>query len=201
MRHRSSQQALAARADDGGRAQRARRGGAQAQGNVDRAEQEIRAGALREARRAARALQPGRSSPSSAAIRAAPSPSTSRRSRSIPDSYKAEFNLGRLYAQTGDRAAEEAAYRKAIERQPRVRRRVSLSRESCSSTAGSGLDEAVTLAKKGIELGPTSAYAPLGHYVMADIYSRLGRHADAAAEAQRGRALESRPHPSKVAGG
>jgi len=52
------------------------------------------------------------------------------------------------------------------------------------------LDEAVRLARRGIELAPTSAYAPLGHYVIADVYSRQGRAAEAAQEAARGRALE-----------
>jgi tetratricopeptide (TPR) repeat protein len=32
-----------------------------------------------------------------------------------------------------------------------------------------------TLARKGLEVAPKSAYAPLGHYVLADLYSRLGR--------------------------
>jgi hypothetical protein len=48
----------------------------------------------------------------------------------------------------------------------------------------------VTLAKKGLEVAPRSEYAPLGHYVLADLYSRMGRPADAAAEASRGKALE-----------
>ena len=34
--------------------------------------------------------------------------------------------------------------------------------------------------------------APLGHYVLADIYSRRGRPKDAAREAAEGRKLESR---------
>ena len=45
-------------------------------------------------------------------------------------------------------------------------------------------------AKAIVDKYPASAYAPLGHYVLADLYSRLGRPADAAAEAQKGRALE-----------
>ena len=52
------------------------------------------------------------------------------------------------------------------------------------------LDEAVRLAKKGIELAPSSEYAPLGYYVIADVYSRQGRRGEAEQEAARGRALE-----------
>jgi tetratricopeptide (TPR) repeat protein len=57
---------------------------------------------------------------------------------------------------------------------------------------GRAFDEAATLARKGLEVAPKSSYAPLGHYVLADLYSRLGRPADAAAEAQKGRALEKK---------
>jgi hypothetical protein len=52
------------------------------------------------------------------------------------------------------------------------------------------LDEAVRLARKGIELEPNGEFAPLGHYVIADVFSREGRHADAEQEAARGQALE-----------
>ena len=54
------------------------------------------------------------------------------------------------------------------------------------------LEEAMALARKGIELNPRSEYAPLGHYIIADIYGRQGRAAEAAREAAVGRALESR---------
>ncbi len=47
---------------------------------------------------------------------------------------------------------------------------------------GRDLDEAARLAERGLEIGPESAYAPLGHYVLADLYSRRGMHADAERE-------------------
>jgi tetratricopeptide (TPR) repeat protein len=53
-------------------------------------------------------------------------------------------------------------------------------------------DEAIALALKGLELAPRSEFAPLGHYVLADIYNRLGRTTEASEEASRGRALEAR---------
>ena len=55
------------------------------------------------------------------------------------------------------------------------------------------LDEAVRLARKGLELAPSSEYAPLGHYVMADVYAREGRKADSVRQAALGRALEDSP--------
>ncbi len=56
---------------------------------------------------------------------------------------------------------------------------------------GLNLDEAARLARTGLELAPNSEYASLGHYVLADIYSRQGRRSDSDQEAARGRALES----------
>jgi tetratricopeptide (TPR) repeat protein len=53
-------------------------------------------------------------------------------------------------------------------------------------------DEAISLAKKGLELEPEAESAPLGHYILADIYNRLGRWADYSAEVEKGRALEQK---------
>ena len=106
-----------------------------------------------------------------------------------PSSYKAMFNLGRLYGEMGQRDAQLRAYREAIAANPMfaeghlylAKLLLDMNRE---------LDEAARLAERGVELGPRSPYAPLGHYVRADLYSRQGRHADAAREAALGRKLE-----------
>jgi tetratricopeptide (TPR) repeat protein len=52
------------------------------------------------------------------------------------------------------------------------------------------LDEAIRLAQKGLELEPEADSAPLGHYVLADIYNRRGRTAEYAVEVEKGRVLE-----------
>lgn len=109
------------------------------------------------------------------------------------NSYKASFNLGRLYERIGDRPAQIEAYRKAIEMNPSFAEghlflaKVYLDLEQ-------NLDEAARLARRGVELAPDAEYAPLGHYVMADVYARQGRQADSEQEAARGRALERAPH-------
>jgi arylsulfatase A-like enzyme/Flp pilus assembly protein TadD len=108
-----------------------------------------------------------------------------------PSSYRAMFNLGRLYGQLGQREAQLASYRDAIAANPMfseghlylAKLLLDLNRD---------LPEAVRLAARGIELKPNGEYAPLGHYVLADIYNRQGRHADSAREAERGRMLEAR---------
>ena len=110
------------------------------------------------------------------------------------NSYKASFNLGRLYERVGDRKGQVDAYRKAIELNPSFAEgHLFLAKAYLDSEQN--LDEAVRLAQRGIELAPASEYAPLGHYVMADVYSRRGRRAEAEQEAARGRALEHAVKP------
>jgi arylsulfatase A-like enzyme/tetratricopeptide (TPR) repeat protein len=107
-----------------------------------------------------------------------------------PASYKAWFNLGKVYAGLGDRASQADAYRHAIEVNPSFAEG-HLYLAKLYLDLGQKFDEALALARKGIELGPDAEYAPLGHYVIADIYSRQGRRAEAEQEAARGRALEA----------
>ncbi|HTI36305.1 MAG TPA: sulfatase-like hydrolase/transferase [Vicinamibacterales bacterium] len=106
-----------------------------------------------------------------------------------PNNYKAAFNLGRLYEALGRRADQEAAYRQAIEADPQFGEGYFYLAKLLLDE-GQRFDEAITLAQKGLEVAPHSEYAALGHYVLADLYNRTGRRADAAAEAARGRQSE-----------
>ena len=117
-----------------------------------------------------------------------------------PASYKAEFNLGRLYEQVGDVPAQLDAYKKAIEMNPNFAEG-HLFLAKLYLDLGQKLDEAVRLAQKGLELAPASEYAPLGHYVIADVYAREGRTADSVRQATLGRALEARIKQRATAGG
>lgn len=105
------------------------------------------------------------------------------------NSYKAAFNLGRLYERAGDRQGQIAQYRKAIEMNPGFAEG-HLFLAKLYLDLEQNLDEAVRLARTGLELEPNGAYAPLGHYVIADVLSRQGRRAEAGQEAARGQALE-----------
>ncbi len=48
--------------------------------------------------------------------------------------------------------------------------------------AGANFPKAVDLAREGLTLEPTPDIAELGHFVLADLYNRLGRPQDAARE-------------------
>jgi len=52
------------------------------------------------------------------------------------------------------------------------------------------LDEAIRLAKKGLKLAPESEYAPFGHFILADIYNRLGQTDKYYKEMEKGRQLQ-----------
>src|SRR4051794_11892925 len=106
-----------------------------------------------------------------------------------PNSYKAAFNLGRLHERMGNREAQVAEFKRALDMNPTFA-------EGYLFLAKAYLDqerrlgEAVQLARKGIELEPHGEYAPLGHYIIADVFSREGRRSEADQEAAKGRELE-----------
>jgi arylsulfatase A-like enzyme/Tfp pilus assembly protein PilF len=108
-----------------------------------------------------------------------------------PNNFKAAFNLGKLYEAQHRPADQEAAFRKAIAINAEFGEGYFYLAKLLLDE-GQRYDEAVALARKGLEVAPHSNYAALGHYVLADLYSRMGRPSDAAAEAQKGRALEKR---------
>jgi choline-sulfatase len=106
-----------------------------------------------------------------------------------PNSYKAAFNLGRLYERAGDRQAQIGEFRRALDMNPAFAEG-HLFLAKVYLDLAQNLDEAVQLARKGIELEPHGEYAPLGHYVIADVLSRQGRRVEAEQEAALGQALE-----------
>ena len=106
------------------------------------------------------------------------------------NAYKAAFNLAKLYEQTGNASEQETAYRKSLELNPRFAEGY-FYLAKLYLDQGRNFDEAVELARRGLEFGAQSDYAPLGHYVLADLYNRRGQHAEAQREAERGRAREA----------
>jgi choline-sulfatase len=97
------------------------------------------------------------------------------------DAYRAAFNLGRLLLKAG--RPEEAARRlgQALAARPDLAvARLYLAKALFDT---GHLAEAEQAARAGLAGKPDRETAPLGHYVLADIYARQGRARDAAREA------------------
>ena len=74
----------------------------------------------------------------------------------------------RLYEHLGDADAQERAFRRAIDMNPRFAEGYFyLARLYLKQ--GRRFDDAISLAKRGLEVGPESEFAPLGHYVLNTI--------------------------------
>ena len=181
----------AGRAEDGGRAQRARRRGAEPGGPR-------RAPKRRSGRRST--MKPDvRLAHFNLALlaekRGDPATAQAEYQKELelhPNNFKAAFNLGKLYeAQRRPGATQEARVSARRSRSTRISAKATSIWRSCCWTRGSGSTRRSRSRRRGSKWRPTSQYAPLGHYVLADLYSRLGRPADAAAEARKGKALEA----------
>jgi arylsulfatase A-like enzyme/Flp pilus assembly protein TadD len=106
-----------------------------------------------------------------------------------PASYKVEFNLGRLLGAIGDRTGQIGAFERCLEINPEFAEgHFFLAKAFLDSNEN--LNKAIELAQKGLSLGPTPAMAPMGHYLLADIYTRMGHAGEAAQEVARARSLE-----------
>jgi len=109
-----------------------------------------------------------------------------------PFNYKPDFNLGLLLLNGKQLDAAEKEFRSCLTKsEDYAPAHIFLAKAIMD--AGGDLDEAETLTLKGLSLGPDSATEILGHFVLADIYSRLGqseksgRHLETARRLQRAR--------------
>jgi len=106
-----------------------------------------------------------------------------------PQSYRVQFNLGRLLDGLGDRHGAAEALEQSIEINPEFAIGHFFLAKSLVDR-NEQLDRAMELARTGLELDPGSDMAPMGHYLLADIYTRLGQPAEAQRELASARALE-----------
>ncbi len=107
-----------------------------------------------------------------------------------PTNFKAFFNLGRLLEAMGDAAGALAALRSAVGvNEEYAVGRLFLARALLATGDLAGAERE---ARRGLELDAKGPFTPLGHYVLADAYSRQGRASDAAREAELGREAEAR---------
>jgi len=113
------------------------------------------------------------------------------------DNGRARFNLAQLLRERGDRRGYVDELRTATEKAPDFSPAFFfLAREELSAGR---LEAAAGLARRGLEKDERSALAPLGHYVLADVYTRQGRAAEARAEVEEARRLDAARRRSAAA--
>jgi arylsulfatase A-like enzyme/Tfp pilus assembly protein PilF len=113
-----------------------------------------------------------------------------------PAAHPAHFNLALLYGKMGLLREQVDELKEAIKAEKGFARAY-LFLAKAYLDLNENFEEAIYLAKKGLELEPEAESAPLGHYVLADIYNRLGRWVDYSSELQKGKALEQKIKSSK----
>ncbi len=104
--------------------------------------------------------------------------------------YRACFNQAKLLLKTGRLAEAVERFRQAVTIAPDFGTG-HLYLAKALLDAGD-LDGAERSAREGLEKKPDPGMAPLGHYVLADVYNRRGRPAEAAREAAAAQRLQRR---------
>ncbi len=105
-----------------------------------------------------------------------------------PKHFRACFNLSRLYRLSGQEEEELEYLKKTIEINPNFPLsyfylgRIYLNR-------GQNFEEAISLVKKGIDLKPEKKDLPLGYFLLADLYNRLGKYSLSEECARKGKEL------------
>ncbi len=104
------------------------------------------------------------------------------------EAYRAAFNLAKLLQQ-GRRPREALElFRKAVEIQPQFGTGHLYLAKALLDVGD--LEGAEASARLGLERSPEPRLAPLGHFVLADVYNRQGRMEEAAREEAAGRRLQ-----------
>ncbi len=105
-----------------------------------------------------------------------------------PNHFKALFNLARLYRLQHRQEEELETLQQALKAEPSFPltyfylARIYLNQ-------GQNLNEAIELVKKGLELKPDKDNLPLGYFLLADLYNRLGDYARSEEYARQGQEL------------
>jgi arylsulfatase A-like enzyme/cytochrome c-type biogenesis protein CcmH/NrfG len=105
------------------------------------------------------------------------------------------FNLAKLLAASGRRAEAVTHFRAAVDLDPEFGTGYLYLAKALLDTGNlAGAEQA---ALRGLKLSPDPAIAPLGHFVLADVYAGMGREAEAKQQVQRGRQMQSRVRSEK----
>ena len=105
-----------------------------------------------------------------------------------PRTYQAHFNLAKILSRAGRVNDAVHHFRSAVEANPSFAAGY-LYLAKALLDAGD-LRDSEAAALKGLSSSPERQVQPLGHYVLADVYTRMGRERDAARHVALGRKLE-----------
>jgi tetratricopeptide (TPR) repeat protein len=105
-----------------------------------------------------------------------------------PKGYRASFNLGRLLLRAGRTREAVERFRNAVTVSPDFAIGHLYLAKALLDTGD--LTGAQAAARQGLAAKPERKSAPLGHYVLADVYTRLGRNREAAREVAAAKKLE-----------
>ena len=109
-----------------------------------------------------------------------------------PRHHRSWLNLSQIHVQRGDHQEAVEALRRAIDADPgRAPAYILLARSLLALDDRSTYPDAEAAARRGIELDAPPELLPLAHYVLADIYNRLGRPADVERELALARQAEN----------
>ncbi len=108
-----------------------------------------------------------------------------------PAAYPSHFNLAKLYVKIGSPHKGIEHFKEAIKHKKDFANGY-LFLAKAYLDLGENFDEVVRFAKKGLELAPESEYAPLAHFILADIYNRLGQTDKYHEELRKGQQLQQK---------
>ncbi|MFC2164406.1 sulfatase-like hydrolase/transferase [Acidobacteriota bacterium] len=112
-----------------------------------------------------------------------------REQEASPYNHKPDFNLGLLYVKSKDNEGAIAEFKSCLEKNEEFADAHVFLAKAYMDT-GRDLGEAEKLAKLGLELKPEKKTEILGHFILADIYNRMGRQQDSQAHVNKARELQ-----------
>jgi len=112
-----------------------------------------------------------------------------------PKLYQPHFNLAKILTRQGRTADAVTHFRAAVDKNPEFGAGyLYLAKALLDANDLTGAEQA---AMRGLDSKPDAGIVPLGHYVLADVYSRLGREAEAARHIAAGKRAERAAGPGQ----
>lgn len=106
----------------------------------------------------------------------------------FPESYEAHFNISRIYRGLGKRLEEKQELENCIKTEPEFG--VAYLYLAKNVMDAGDLQRAKDLAEEGLQKTKEKEHLPLGYYILADIYNRLGQPQNALLQIQRAQQLQ-----------